>query len=241
MLNKSVIIIIVIAILLIGGGGVALMMSKKSDTTPTPTSTPTSTPSINNVDCTVSDWSNWGQCSQECGGGVQSRTRTILTQQSGSGQPCPSLSEEQACNTQECPVKAQFVVLRKISPDNQPLNIAEIIVKDISGSQLSIPVDNVTMSSVFQPQNFGKDKVRDNNVNTFAHTLNATSTDPNQFIKLDLGNMIAISQIVIENRRDCCKDRINNTVLELIDSFGGVVYSQNLPYVANQNTYVFNV
>jgi hypothetical protein len=56
------------------------------------------------VDCVVSDWSSWGTCSAACGGGDQTRTRTITTQPSYGGAACPDLTETQACNTNPCPV-----------------------------------------------------------------------------------------------------------------------------------------
>jgi hypothetical protein len=55
-------------------------------------------------DCIVSEWSAWSVCSAECGGGTQTRTRSILSPPSGGGTPCPPLTETQACNEQPCPV-----------------------------------------------------------------------------------------------------------------------------------------
>ncbi|KAJ7382691.1 hypothetical protein OS493_033483 [Desmophyllum pertusum] len=48
-------------------------------------------------DCTVSGWSAWSLCSQNCRIGTQSRTRTVLTAESWGGS-CPyHLSEQQSC------------------------------------------------------------------------------------------------------------------------------------------------
>ena len=56
-------------------------------------------------DCSVSDWSAWGTCSQTCGGGVQTRTRTVSTQSKNGGSNCPSLIDTQPCNTTvPCPI-----------------------------------------------------------------------------------------------------------------------------------------
>lgn len=55
------------------------------------------------VDCKVSDWSAWGVCNRSCGGGTQSRTRTITQQPGPGGAACPSnLTETRPCNTQIC-------------------------------------------------------------------------------------------------------------------------------------------
>jgi hypothetical protein len=55
------------------------------------------------VDCKVSEWTGWTECSVMCGGGTRSRTRRISTMAQHGGQICPgenSISE--ACNTQNC-------------------------------------------------------------------------------------------------------------------------------------------
>jgi hypothetical protein len=50
------------------------------------------------IPCVVSEWSEWGPCDSGCGGGTQSRTRTIITP----GANCPPLIESRACNTEAC-------------------------------------------------------------------------------------------------------------------------------------------
>jgi hypothetical protein len=56
------------------------------------------------VDCLMSSWSGWSGCSASCGGGIQSQTRSILTQPSNGGAVCPTnLVNTQQCNTQGCP------------------------------------------------------------------------------------------------------------------------------------------
>lgn len=56
------------------------------------------------VDCFVSEWSDWSDCSKECGGGKETRTRTVLVQDAFGGKKCPTLTESRECNTQSCPV-----------------------------------------------------------------------------------------------------------------------------------------
>ncbi|HET9658945.1 MAG TPA: hypothetical protein VFP05_01340 [Thermomicrobiales bacterium] len=56
------------------------------------------------VDCAYSDFDEWGACSATCGGGTQTRTRTIVTDGACGGILCDeeSLSEQRTCNTGPC-------------------------------------------------------------------------------------------------------------------------------------------
>jgi hypothetical protein len=56
------------------------------------------------IDCHVSEWSNYGPCSNDCGDGIQIRTRDILIQPQNGGSPCLELMETQTCNLQPCPI-----------------------------------------------------------------------------------------------------------------------------------------
>lgn len=58
-------------------------------------------------DCLVSEWGAWSACSKPCGSGVRSRTRNITQDPRFGGKACPALREEEACNTQGCPVDCQ--------------------------------------------------------------------------------------------------------------------------------------
>merc|ERR1719238_618297 len=66
------------------------------------TTCPAGTTQCEDRDCVVSEWSAWTKCSANCGGGLQSRSRKVLTTPAGAGQACPELSESQDCNTHKC-------------------------------------------------------------------------------------------------------------------------------------------
>ncbi len=55
------------------------------------------------MDCAVSSWSEWSNCSAQCGTGSQVRTRSIVTKPTNDGALCPVLIETQDCNTNVCP------------------------------------------------------------------------------------------------------------------------------------------
>merc|ERR1719247_2578024 len=56
------------------------------------------------VHCQVSLFTEWTTCSKSCGGGTQSRARTVVRHPNHGGYQCPSLGEERQCNTMYCAV-----------------------------------------------------------------------------------------------------------------------------------------
>jgi len=52
--------------------------------------------------CIPAPWSGWGQCSEPCGGGKQTRTRGIAHSATGNGVCNENLSEERDCNQFAC-------------------------------------------------------------------------------------------------------------------------------------------
>eukprot|EP01135_Chromosphaera_perkinsii_P011063 Nk52_evm22s2325 gene=Nk52_evmTU22s2325 len=56
------------------------------------------------INCEVGNWTEWGKCSETCGGGMQNRTREITTHRQNGGEPCPDLIDDQSCNEQPCPI-----------------------------------------------------------------------------------------------------------------------------------------
>merc|ERR1719191_210546 len=54
------------------------------------------------IDCVVGEWSEYGLCSKDCGGGIQTRVRPALTDAEHGGEPCGDLSETMECNMDAC-------------------------------------------------------------------------------------------------------------------------------------------
>ena len=57
------------------------------------------------VNGVYSEWSSWGTCSVECGGGTQTQTRACDNPEPAyGGTPCvPEDPKSQECNTATCP------------------------------------------------------------------------------------------------------------------------------------------
>jgi len=77
---------------------------------------------INNgwpIDCVMSDWDDWGSCSESCGGGQRVRDREVVTPSSHGGKACKGvMTETQPCKTQGCPSSCTPVDCRWTSWDS---------------------------------------------------------------------------------------------------------------------------
>merc|ERR1719353_305040 len=60
------------------------------------------------IDCVVGVWSEYGLCSKDCGGGIQSRVRRALTEDEHGGEPCGDLSETIECNMDACDMPCEL-------------------------------------------------------------------------------------------------------------------------------------
>ncbi|RIJ46826.1 HYR domain-containing protein [Maribellus luteus] len=67
------------------------------------------------IHCVLSEWSEWSNCSAECGDGTQFRTRTVLQHPSNGGTLCGDTIEYRLCNMGACeggcPVSIEIVSL----------------------------------------------------------------------------------------------------------------------------------
>lgn len=56
-----------------------------------------------NSDCVWGVWSSWTACSQRCGGGLRSRSRAVLREQTGSGKACEgTVTQVKTCHATQC-------------------------------------------------------------------------------------------------------------------------------------------
>ena len=57
------------------------------------------------VDCAYGEWSAWGECTTDCGGGTQTRTRSVIAEAACGGIACQASEqvEEQPCPPLTCP------------------------------------------------------------------------------------------------------------------------------------------
>merc|ERR550537_1118843 len=60
------------------------------------------------IDCVVDVWSEYGACSKDCGGGIQTRVRRAITEDEHGGEPCGDLSETLECNMDACDLPCEL-------------------------------------------------------------------------------------------------------------------------------------
>jgi hypothetical protein len=87
------------------------------------------------------------------------------------------------------------------------INLAEIFLFD-EGNR-PIPASNMTASLNPPLDGYPAPNMIDGNLNNFAHTRDKVASSPIQYIKLVLTVPMKISKIVVKNRVDCCRERIN--------------------------------
>jgi len=56
------------------------------------------------INCEQTEWSPFGKCTKECGGGMQQRSRNVVVKPDNGGEACGPASDAQTCNVQSCDV-----------------------------------------------------------------------------------------------------------------------------------------
>jgi hypothetical protein len=68
------------------------------------------------IDCVLSEWSGFSKCTKDCEGGVQQKTRSLLTKAKNGGESCDTTSEARSCNTGSCDRDCALVPWSEWSP-----------------------------------------------------------------------------------------------------------------------------
>jgi len=141
------------------------------------------------------------------------------------------------------PVTGQYVRIERVadssdtSPDKNVINLAEIAAYGPNGQSL---MSGATIEAgslyygMYPPAN-----LIDLNTGSFASTMPGGSPYTNIWYELNLGMNKQISEVVVTNRTQCCKNRATGLRLVITNAAGDVVYTSN-PISTVQNVYTFD-
>ena len=123
--------------------------------------------------------------------------------------------------------------------ESNVINVAEIEVYDYEGTKLT---SNTTSNIIgYSSQNDAHEwpNLIDGSLTTFGHS--ASGATGNQYATIDLGETKKIYKVVVENRRDCCQDRILGARIELGTSeTKSIASTPRISTESNTYTYKFD-
>jgi len=68
------------------------------------------------INCEMSVWSEFSSCTADCGGGLQSKTRSIIVKPQNGGMSCNTVTESRPCNTGSCDRDCTLTAWKKWKP-----------------------------------------------------------------------------------------------------------------------------
>lgn len=99
------------------------------------------------VDCELTDWDTTGECSEDCGGGKRTETRTEKVEPLYNGKPCDEdRTREEDCNTQVCPVTTEKPTTEGPKDTENP---------DNDGTEATVNTNNDGTNATVTPKNKG--------------------------------------------------------------------------------------
>ena len=120
-------------------------------------------------------------------------------------------------------VKGRYIRLEK--KEVGCINLADIAVySDKNGENIIRPTMKITKSSTYgNPDHYPEKNFMDGNPDTML----VTSCNDAGWILIDLGSVVPIYKVVITNRKECCRQRANGTILSIQDNNQTAIYIAN--------------
>ena len=121
--------------------------------------------------------------------------------------------------------------------DRGIISFADIKIYDGNGTLISPPVASyrdINGNTINGLSGFPASNITDNNMTTFCHTQGNTD-----YVQLTLPSPILISRIVLTNRQDCCKSRVENIQVQTFPSIPsqGIAPSTTFNITDTRDTY----
>lgn len=81
------------------------------------------------TDCVMTEWSEFGTCSAECGGGTRTRHREVAVEPVGDGESCPTRIEGEPCNDEPCGCShVRCEIMEWVTDQRRSTNYSKILV-----------------------------------------------------------------------------------------------------------------
>jgi hypothetical protein len=114
------------------------------------------------------------------------------------------------------------VVNRK---DSQQDRLIGTVIKLLDAAKQLVFTSRPLSAAMQQHVNISRSarNLTDDDLNTIAHT----NCSERGWMMIDLGSVMAIGNVQVINRKDCCQDRLVGTVVELLDTNKNVVYTSS--------------
>ena len=111
------------------------------------------------------------------------------------------------------------------------INLSQIEIYSLT-SQITILEKNITTSKDWNTSASPKSNLVDGNTSTWYAT---DAVQP--WIQIDLGESVEIGKIIVQNREDCCEERINTCILSVSNISGDNKNSNSYTFTGGKSTY----
>lgn len=147
------------------------------------------------IDGVWSGWKDTTTCSQPCGGGQITQSRTCTAPQNG-GKPCDGLNTRTIdCNTERCFSRMEI----NQNTLNIPIDLAEVILYDPTGNRIStVGMTVFTTTTYDNVDTYPGSNIFDQKEDTFLHT-SSNAIQPQQVL-IDFKKSIKIAFIDVVSR-----------------------------------------
>ncbi len=137
-------------------------------------------------------------------------------------------------------VKGQFVRVR-VQGYDRTINLAEVQVIQTGNGQPLQRNGNASQSSTHFNAKASRASDGDTAQNFKDGSVSHTLSEDNPYWMVDLGGVKDIGRIRIFNRKDCCGDRLQDAIVEVLDADKKVVWAKTLSEVSNGSVHDFKV
>ena len=108
-------------------------------------------------------------------------------------------------------------------PRNESLSLAEVQVFDHAGNNIALNQGTIQSSTFMNPMTGVREGVASRAVDEHTDGWGSESTthtvkSDTPYWYVDFGSVMSISKIVIYNRTDCCQERLNDAIVEVLNT-----------------------